>query len=369
MAKILYSMSGEGRGHATRVRAVVEMLRDRHEVVLYAPGDAYDLLAPAYAGSEVRVNRIPCLRFHYTSKRLNPVATVQAGVGYLTKLPRLVRQLRKEIDDECPDLVVTDFEPALPRAAKVAGVPFLSLDHQHFLTYSDLAELSAGQRWRAWMWGQVVARYYSGQVESVVSSFFCAPLKKNLRDKVTRIGVLLQPEILAADRRSQGWLLVYQRKFSSPALLGALKKLGVPVRVYGLGERSAEGNLQFFPVDQQRFLEDLAGCEALVTTAGNQVVGEALYLGKPVLALPESNNHEQEINAHFLKASGAGDWADWERVTTDDLRRFLSRLDEFRSHIDVDWLNGNPAALAAIERHLPSSDAAPKRGAELVGAR
>ena len=31
-----------------------------------------------------------------------------------------------------PDLVITDFEPLLPRAARLEGVPYISIDHQHF---------------------------------------------------------------------------------------------------------------------------------------------------------------------------------------------------------------------------------------------
>ena len=45
---------------------------------------------------------------------------------------------------------------------------------------------------------------------------------------------------------------------------------------------------------------------AVVSTAGNQLVGEALYLGKPVLVMPERVNFEQAINAHYLEQSGAG---------------------------------------------------------------
>src|SRR5687768_10264366 len=108
MAKIFYSMAGEGRGHATRVRAVVEQLRRRHEIVLYAPGDAHQLLAPIYDGTEVVVRRIPCLRFCYTQKRLNPIATIRDGASYLWRLPKLVKQIRRDIDREAPDLAVTD---------------------------------------------------------------------------------------------------------------------------------------------------------------------------------------------------------------------------------------------------------------------
>ena len=151
MAKIFYSMAGEGRGHATRVRAVVEQLRGRHDVVLYAPGDAHSLLAPIYKGTEVEVRQMPCLRFCYTQKRLNPIATMRDGARYLWRLPKLVEQIRRDVERECPDLAVTDFEPALPRAAKAAGVPFLSLDHQHFLSCCNLDALPASLRMHAWI--------------------------------------------------------------------------------------------------------------------------------------------------------------------------------------------------------------------------
>jgi len=359
MAKIFYSMAGEGRGHATRVRAVVEQLRRRHEIVLYAPGDAHQLLAPIYEGTDVVVRRISCLRFSYTQKRLNPIATARDGARYLMRLPSLVREIRRDVDRESPDLAITDFEPALPRAAKAAGVPFLNLDHQHFLVYCDLGCLPPSLRMHAWTWGKVVERYYNGQVESVISSFFRAQLKRRLPEPVTQIGVLLQPEILAAKPHDGRGLVVYLRKFASKALLSALQSIGRPTRIYGLGELPSQGCLHFRAVDQARFLEDLAESEALVTTAGNQVVGEALFLGKPVLAFPESNNYEQSINAYFLKQAGTGDTADWRRVGYTDITRFLDRLGEFKAKIDREALNGNPAAMEAIERLLPREQSRP----------
>jgi uncharacterized protein (TIGR00661 family) len=134
MGKIFYSVSGEGRGHATRVRAVVEGLRNEHEVTIYAPAMAYDLLSQAYHDTEVEVRRIPGLCFHYTPKRkLDYVKTGWYGLKNLAEFPKLIQGLQDEIEREQPDLVITDFEPSLPRAARRAGVPFISLNHQHFL--------------------------------------------------------------------------------------------------------------------------------------------------------------------------------------------------------------------------------------------
>jgi UDP:flavonoid glycosyltransferase YjiC (YdhE family) len=90
----------------------------------------------------------------------------------------------------------------------------------------------------------------------------------------------------------------------------------------------------------------------VVSNAGNQLVGEALYLRKPFLALPETGNFEQAINAHFLRASGGGDWVPFERLTAADLNRFLDQVPAYRRRIRWQEVVGNDAALAAIREEL-----------------
>lgn len=164
MAVIFYSMSGEGRGHATRVSAMVEALRHEHEIVLFAPGDAYDLLAPRYADSSVEIHRIPGLRFHYSrSESLDFWATTFETVGYLRQSARLINRLERQMHLREPDLAITDFEPALPRAAARCGVPFVSLDHQHFLVENDLSCLPPWLRLWASGMGLVVSAFFQGR--------------------------------------------------------------------------------------------------------------------------------------------------------------------------------------------------------------
>lgn len=354
MGKIFFSMAGEGRGHATRVRALVEPLRERgHQIWLFTPGAAHELLAPVYRSTDVRVVRIPGLMFHYGSNRkLAYLRTGGAALKYFREFPRLRRRLVALMRRERPDLVVTDFEPALPRAARRCGIPFLSVNHQHFLVVNDLGELPLSLRWHAWYMSWIVRAYYSGQAATVVSQFYFPPVKRRHADTVVQAGCLLRPEIVSASPANEGHLVAYLRKFATPQVLAALRDCGREVRLYGLGERPREGNIAHCRIDDRQFIADLASCDALVCTAGNQLVGEALYLGKPVFAMPEANNFEQYINAHYLRASGAGEWVDLERVTTGRLRQFLARLDEYRARIQRERMNGTPVALEAIERHL-----------------
>lgn len=352
MARIFYSMAGEGRGHATRVRAIVEQLREEHEFTLFAPAAAYQMLAEAYAGSEIRVVRIPGLMFHYTQQRMNYLRTMHDAAGYLWQLPSLVQRLSARIRDEQPDLVITDFDPALPRAAERCGVPYLSINHQHFLVDCDLSSLPWRLRASATWMAAVVRNFHSRQAETVISSFYFPPVLRQ-RSRVVQTGVLLRPEVLRTVPERSGHLLVYLRRFASDRMLEALKNCGRDVRIYGLGEHPRNGRMEFCRVDEHSFLQDLGACDALISNAGNQLIGEALFLDKPVLAIPEAKNFEQFINAHFLHAEGGGEWVTADRFDRETLQQFLNRIDHPRFVVNRHRMNGMPGVLAAIERHLP----------------
>lgn len=357
MGTLFYSMAGEGRGHATRVRSLVEPLRSQHRIVLFASGDAYDFLQTMYHGTEVELHQIPGLRFHYTSKhKLSYFKTTCETLRYLWNLSSIVRSLEKRIREEQPDLVITDFEPALARAARRAGVPFLSVDHQHFLAVSDFSELPWWMRNIAWMEGELVKLYYSGEREMVISSFYFPPLKPTCRN-VIQVGVMLRSEIENATPQMGDHLLAYFRRDGYDGVLDTLKSSPHPVKVYGLGERPAEGKLEFCPISEQQFIDDLSSCMAVVTNGGNQLVGESLWLEKPVLSMPEDNNFEQLVNAFYLHKSETGMSCAVSKFNSSVLQEFLDCLDDYRANIDRDRMNGNVPTLKIIRRHLEQGPA------------
>jgi uncharacterized protein (TIGR00661 family) len=353
MAKIFYGVCGEGRGHSTRVQTIVEDLRGYNDIVIYTPGHAYDFLAPVYQNTNVAVRRIPGLSFHYDASRsrVDYCKTSWRTFRNLFDFPGAISQVQQDIEVDQPDLVITDFEPIVPRAARRAGVPFISLNHQHFLLTYDLRSLPPYLRWHASLMAQVVRTYYSGQAQTIVSSFYFPPLKPGCQN-VTQIGVLLRREILYTQPEEGKHVVAYFRRFTSKTVLEALGQCGCEVRLYGLGAHPPRGQLRFLKVDAYRFMEDLATSRALISTAGNQLVGEALFLKKPVLAIPEQGNYEQHINGHFLQGSGAGIVVDMEAITPAHIRRFLDSLENLRSCIDRPSLLGNPVALEIINRYL-----------------
>jgi len=352
VATIHYSVSGEGRGHASRARVLIDRLRGQHRMVVHCYGDAEAMLAPLYQGTDVAVRSIPGLRFAYDSAgQLRRSWSVARALPFLWSLRQEARRLARSLETDRADLVLVDFEPLLPRAARLAGIPVMAVDHQQFLTACDLSALPWSLRGRAAVLARFVRAFYDGPVPSVISSFFFPPLRKDAVN-VVQAGVLLRREFARAEPSEGSHLVAYLRRHPPPEVLSALLFCGHPVRVYGAAETGTWANLTFRPVSAEGFAEDLASAIGLVSTAGNQVIGEALSLKKPVLAYPEPGNIEQRINAHFIQALRVGWAVPVLELTAELVARFACAAPLLAQNIDPRRIDGNAVALSAIESAL-----------------
>jgi UDP:flavonoid glycosyltransferase YjiC (YdhE family) len=98
-----------------------------------------------------------------------------------------------------------------------------------------------------------------------------------------------------------------------------------------------------------------------VSAAGNQLIGESLHLGKPLLVLPERAHSEQLMNSSFLAAMGCGDVALLEEVTPTRVRGFLDQLGSYAPALAsvAGRMDGTPDVLRIIARRLAAgADAA-----------
>ena len=356
MARIVISLCGEGRGHATRICTLVERLATTHQLLVYTSADAWEFLRGRFAAPEgaVEVREIPGIMFQYSAGRLDVMRSIASGLDYQARqLGPLVDRLIRELEDFGPDLAITDFEPSLPRAASRLGVPLVSVDHQHFLLAYDLDVLPWSLRWNAWFMSHAVWLYVTGAADVVVSAFFRPPLRRGW-EHVVQVGPLLRAEVRDAVPTDGGFLLSYLRRHTPFSAIASLGDCGLPVRVYGLGAREPVGCVSFHAIDDRRFVADLAACRALVSAAGNQLIGEALHLGKPLLVLPEQAHAEQLMNAHFLAAMGCGDFTPLESVTAERIRSFLADGERFAAALAgvAGRLDGTPEVLRVIEHRL-----------------
>ncbi len=64
------------------------------------------------------------------------------------------------------------------------------------------------------------------------------------------------------------------------------------------------------PFWEAGFIADLASCRGVIAAGGFTLMGEAVYLKRPMLAVPLEGQFEQILNARYLDKLGYGMAAD-----------------------------------------------------------
>jgi len=255
--------------------------------------------------------------------------------------------VRDIVEEFAPDVIISDAETWTHHVAASLKIPRISFDHIGILAYCK-PELDPLDRVKACL-DTFCYRTLMGKPDRIlVSSFFDAQPQ---RDGVRVIGTLPRQTVREMKPVNGSHLLVYlnrgQDQFHAD-LLRPLEQLGCPVHIYGTSQRGRHGSLSFMPPSNLPFLEDLAACRAVVSTAGNQLVGEAIYMGKPVLAMPESCV-EQRMNARAVECLGIGMRVTPRQFSLTVLRKYVDRVDEFKCNLRPLIRDGYQEAITVLD--------------------
>ncbi len=350
--KILYGVTGEGMGHAMRSRVVIEhLLAAGHDLQIMASGRACDFLGKRFAG----VNRIHGFHMILEENRVRMGKTAWANIlsGALG-LPQNIKAYFELVGAFEPELVISDFESWSYLYAKAKRLPVLSIDNMQVIHRCELPEDVIADKQVAF---QLTKAFVKGKLPGCdgyfITSFFGPPVRK---PDTVLFPPILRPEILAAraERADGEHLLVYQSG-RYEALEAALHQLGLPARIYGMrpGATAEErdGQLVYRPFSEAGFITDLATCKGVIAGGGFTLMGEAVYLHKPMLAVPLEGQFEQFLNARYLEREGYGMHAE----TLDDpatLRAFVAKLPEYRRALEHYQQDGNRELLLGLDRFL-----------------
>jgi uncharacterized protein (TIGR00661 family) len=359
--RIAYGVFGYGRGHTTRALAVLPELERRHQILLFASGMAYEMLS-----RHREVVEVPALSYRYVNGHMATLHTLAHNAGRVLDVllgGRALDAVMARMRAFRPDVAICDVDPWTHRAAARLGIPRISFDHYGILAHCR-PPVPLRDRLRL---ARDVAAYRAltrGADRVVVSSFYDAPAR---RPDVTCVGTLLRDAVHQVSASRGERLLAY---FNQPALFTprveeALADCGAPVLVYGTARSGHAGALEFRPPSERGFLEELARCRAIVGTAGNQLVGEALHFGKPMLVMPE-DSVEQRLNAAAIERCGIGRRLDHRRLNAATVRAFLDEDERFADRTRWHARDGRAEAVAALERFAGELVATPTSGAALA---
>jgi uncharacterized protein (TIGR00661 family) len=352
--RILYGVVGEGMGHATRSRVVLEHLTRHHDVHIVVSGRARDYLARRFEN----VHHIWGLTISYGENSVNKWQTVLQNLkGAVTGWPQNVRTYFELVESFSPDVVISDFESFSYLFGRRHALPVISIDNIQVINRCTHAPaLLAGHEGNFELIRSVVKGKLPGAFHYLISTFFFPPVRK---PHTTLAPSILRPEILEARSEQGEHLLVYQTATGNTALIEQLKALGVPCRIYGfrrdLTADVREGDLLFRPFSEAGFIEDLRTARAVVGGGGYTLMSEAVYLRKPMLSVPVGGQFEQVLNALYLQELGYGAYA--RELDGAVLGGFLERVPDCVAALTGYRQDGNTVLLGALDRLLVEAEA------------
>jgi uncharacterized protein (TIGR00661 family) len=348
--KILYGVVGEGMGHAMRSRVVLEhLVSEGHDVEIMGSGRAVEFLEKRFGKD--RANRIHGLHMIYEENRVRRGRTLWSNVlAGTTGIPKNIAAYFELISSFRPEVVVSDFESWTYLYAKAHRLPILSIDNMQILNRCELPpEIYAGYEADF----QIAKAFVKSKLPFCDEYFITTFFKPSIRKQKTRLfPPILRPEILKAQRSRGEHLVVYQTAEGNESLAETLKRTNIECRIFGMRRGittdERDGNLVYRPFSEQGFIDDVASSRGVIAGGGFTLMGECVYLHKPMLSVPIGGQFEQVLNGRYLSREGFGAMA----KSLDDPRTvhdFVERLPEYESKLSAYHQDGNQLLLAAVD--------------------
>ena len=326
--KILYGVVGEGMGHATRSAVILRHLATRHEIEVVVSGRAHDYLKKTFP--QLRIHEIAGLSMIYRDNRVKRKRTFW---DFIKKLPAFAENFESFVrigEAFRPELVISDFETFAYLYAKQHELPVLSIDNMQVINRCEHDEIEIPDEVKgSYKLAKTIVKAKLPHCDHYfITTFFFPPVRKK---RTTLHPPILRDAILNAQPTAGDHVLVYQTSDSFTDLIPTLQKIPYPFYVYGLKRDEALGNVTLKGFSEDGFVRDLASARAVLAGGGFSLMGEAVQLGKPLLAVPLEGQFEQTLNALYLAHLGYGEYHD--KLSEKKIARFLERAPDYTARL------------------------------------
>ena len=236
---------------------------------------------------------------NFLSSNDTTVTLEPSSIKFLTKgIHQNKALLHKIAKQHKPDLLLTDWEPSVPRMASELSVPCLCLDSQHKFKFSNFERFPLHLKAYGFI-AALVCKLTIPKVDRYILSTYQTDLIARQKG-VTLAQHCLQKEIADMVSVDDGHLLVcVSHEDLARSILSCIEQQELKRRIicYGTMLEEEFPEVEFKPDDCVNFSKDLASCHAVFSTAQLKVVGEARYFGKPNFVVFVPRHYGQHINA------------------------------------------------------------------------
>jgi uncharacterized protein (TIGR00661 family) len=344
MAKILYGVCGEGLGHTSRSRILVNHLKKQnHEVRIVAGGKAYDLLSKEF--DHVYKSEWPMVI--YKNNKVQIVHTLLRFIHRtIVGTTKNFFVIRKVIGEFKPDLLITDSEPISFYAAFFSKIKRLSIDNPQVLLYRKYKVKF--REIPAWLFLCFVLKISLFNADKYIIYDYS---DEQINDpKILFLKPLIQEVILKQKPTYGNHVFVYQTSASNKYLFELLKKIDEKFIIYGMNKNLTDKNLVCKKFNEKEFYQDISGAKAIITNGGFTVISEALYLKKPIFCLPIHHQFEQILNGRFVEGLSAG--VSYLEFDENKIKDFLKNLKKYKENLKAYNPGNQQETLKTIEEEI-----------------
>lgn len=317
----LFIVQGEGRGHLTQAISLYNILQHNDmEVCCVAVGLHHGREIPTFFQSAFNVPVVKMVSPGFIKdKHQKAINWPKTILGNLLKTRLYFRSLHiihKLIQYHQPDVIVNFYEPL----ATVYSILFrpaakiISIAHQFVYLHPDF-NFPDGNVIKTAVLKNYTRFLALGSDRILALSIY--PLAKSKNKKLAVIPPLIRPQILEVTPERRDFILAYIvnsgymdniiRWYNEhPGHVIHCFTDSAKVKTEMKGTWKYDDTLTFHSLQDSLFVQLLASCSGLVTTAGFESVCEAMFLSKPVLMIPVDRHYEQFCNAVDAQKAGAG---------------------------------------------------------------
>ncbi|MCF2519858.1 glycosyltransferase family protein [Dyadobacter sp. CY351] len=315
--KILFLVQGEGRGHLTQAISMSQILGHAgHKVAAAMVGVSPGRVIPAFFEEQVAAPvfhfSAPNIVYNSQAEGINLKATVYNLLKNHSAYLAGLRLIHNTIQDVKPDLIISFYETfsGMYNVLYRSKIPMVCVAHQYLLLHPKFIFPKNSKV------NQLIINFNSKltswlAVKRLALSFREIESRNDL--KITVVPPLLRKEVVQMQTIKENFFLVYMTHHSLSKQIIQWHLSHPEVKLHCFWDNAEvsdefvyDETLTFHRINSKKYLQMLASCTALVTTAGFESVCEAMYLGKPVMMVPVPNHFEQECNAMDGVISGAG---------------------------------------------------------------
>jgi len=327
MARILYSVCGVGLGHAGRSKTIITELKKRHSVKIISHDEGMELLKKNF-------NDIECIewfKFVFTESKIDKYRTIMENTPKALKVfSNNFRKLGKIIREFKPDIIISDFEFNALHIGRMFGIPVILISNMHMMKYHKV-KLSVIDKASVMLFEENMLRAFSGAEYYFIISLFDVidPSRKNF----LFFTPIIRNEFINAKIAEKDYYLVYIDKehiseFTSIAKNNFPEKKFI---VYGMGKNSTDRNITCSDFSDEKWIEDMKNCKAVICHAGMSTISEAVLLRKPLYLVPTPGWFERYHNASIVQKLGLGIME--EKPTAAGLKQFFKNLGRYRESL------------------------------------